>query len=106
MVYEKALSALADPTRRTILELLQERPRAVGEIASHLPVSQPAVSQHLRVLREAGLVDHTQDGARRIYRPCPEGLDDLRAYVDALWDGVLEAFAQSQTDENGKRGKE
>ena len=106
MVYERVLSALADPTRRTILELLQERPRSVGDIARQLPVSQPAVSQHLRVLREAGLVDHTQDGARRIYRPCPEGLDDLRAYVDTLWDGVLEAFARSEAGGNGKRGKE
>jgi DNA-binding transcriptional ArsR family regulator len=85
-------SALADPTRRAIFERLTERPSAVGELASDLPVSRPAVSQHLKVLKEGGLVIDEPDGTRRIYRVDPEGVDALRAYLDQFWNQALEAF--------------
>lgn len=87
-----ALAALADPTRREIYERLAERPSAVGELAGQLPVSRPAVSQHLRVLKEAGLVRDTAIGARRVYALDPEGLRDLRAYLDSFWNQALAAF--------------
>src|SRR3954471_3842020 len=80
------LNALGDPTRRAIFERVAEQPRAVGELASELPVSRPAVSQHLKVLKEAGLVVDRQVGTRRIYELDPEGLGALRAYLDRFWD--------------------
>jgi DNA-binding transcriptional ArsR family regulator len=85
-------SALADPTRRAIFERLADRPSAVGELASDLPVSRPAVSQHLKVLKEGGLVIDEPDGTRRIYRVDPEGVDVLRAYLDQFWNQALAAF--------------
>jgi len=88
-----AFAALADPTRRRVLERLADGPRAVGEIAAGLPVSRPAVSQHLKVLKEAGLVNDHPDGARRIYAIDPQGLGALRAWLDQFWDGALAAFA-------------
>jgi len=95
------LTALGDPTRRAIFERVAERPRAVGELASELPVSRPAVSQHLKVLKEAGLVVDRQIGTRRIYELDPEGLGALRAYLDRFWDTALAAFktAVEQRDE-------
>ena len=87
-----AFAALSDPTRRQVLERLAERPRAVGEIAEGLPVSRPAVSQHLKVLKEAGLVSDRQDGARRIYAIDPKGLGAMRAWLDQFWDVALAAF--------------
>jgi DNA-binding transcriptional ArsR family regulator len=88
-----ALGALGDPTRRAIFELLVTRPRAVGELANELPVSRPAVSQHLKVLKEVGLVtDHAQ-GTRRLYRVERRGIAALREYLDRLWDDALLAFA-------------
>ena len=93
MTYESvAFMALADPTRRRVLERLSRGPRAVGEIAASLPVSRPAVSQHLKVLKDAGLVSDRQDGARRIYAIDPSGLGAMRAWLDQLWDGALEAL--------------
>ncbi len=86
------LAALGDPTRRLIFERLAERPRAVGELASELPVSRPAVSQHLKVLKEAGLVIDTRAGTRRVYRVDPDGLEELRAYLDRFWNRALAAF--------------
>lgn len=86
------LTALADPTRRTIFELVRQHPRPVGELASRLPVSRPAVSQHLRVLEEAGLVTASQNGTRRIYEVHRSGLNELRTWVDGLWDEVLDRF--------------
>jgi DNA-binding transcriptional ArsR family regulator len=86
------LSALGDPTRRAIFELLGDGPRAVGELARGLPVSRPAVSQHLRVLKEAGLVSDRQAGNRRLYQLDPEGIGALRAYLDKFWDKALVAF--------------
>lgn len=85
-------TALADPTRRAIFERLADRPSAVGELASDLPVSRPAVSQHLKVLKEGGLVIDEPDGTRRIYRVDPEGVDALRAYLDEFWNQALAAF--------------
>jgi DNA-binding transcriptional ArsR family regulator len=88
----EGLTALADPTRRSIFEHLAERPRAVGELAGDLPVSRPAVSQHLRVLKDAGLVLDEHAGTRRIYRVDPDGLGALRAYLDHFWDQALAGF--------------
>ena len=82
-------TALGDPTRKAIFELLADRPRAVGELASELPVSRPAVSQHLRVLKDAGLVVGLPAGTRRIYRINPDGLAALRADVDRFWGKAL-----------------
>lgn len=92
MAYEAALTALADPTRRAVFEALRSGPRTVGEIAAGLPVSRPAVSQHLRVLEGAQLVSARQDGTRRIYRVDRAGLAILRGYLDSFWTDVLEAF--------------
>src|SRR5579862_8089714 len=86
------LSALADPTRRAIFERLADRPSAVGELARELPVSRPAVSQHLKVLKHAGLVIDTPAGNRRIYRVDPDGVAALREYLDQFWNRSLAAF--------------
>lgn len=92
MAYGNALEALADPTRRRVFEKLRVGPSAVGRLARGLPVSRPAVSQHLKVLKEAGLVREEQDGARRIYRIDPNGLGPLRAWLDQFWEIALDAF--------------
>jgi DNA-binding transcriptional ArsR family regulator len=97
MTYESALNALGDPTRRRIFEIVARAPMAVGDIARRVPVSQPAVSQHLRVLREAGLVESDEQGRRRVYRPAPGGLEPLRAYLDRMWGDVLEAYREAAT---------
>ncbi len=88
-----ALTTLADPTRRQVFELLAAHPRPVGQLAQALPVSRPAVSQHLRVLSEAGLVQVQAMGTRRIYSVRREGLAELRRYLDHLWGDVLQNFA-------------
>jgi len=93
MAYESALAALADPTRRQVFEHLRSGPRAVGEIAEEMPVSRPAVSQHLKVLKEAGLVADRAEGARRVYYIDPHGLGPLRKWLDQFWDQALSAFA-------------
>jgi DNA-binding transcriptional ArsR family regulator len=87
-----AFAALADPTRREVFERLARGPQAVGDLARGLPVSRPAVSQHLKVLKEAGLVTDQPDGARRVYRIDPHGLGQIRAWLDRFWDTALEAF--------------
>ena len=87
------LDALGDPTRRQIFESLRGGPRSVGELADGLPVSRPAVSQHLRVLKRAGLVSDRRDGTRRLYRVEPGGLAGLRDYFDGFWGEALERFA-------------
>src|SRR5262245_41430858 len=102
----RALDALGDPTRRAVLEVLQGGARPVGEIARHLPVSRPAVSQHLRVLKEAGLVSDRKDGNRRLSSVEPEGLDDLRRYLEGLWDGALRAFAEHVEKTSAKASAE
>jgi DNA-binding transcriptional ArsR family regulator len=86
------MTALGDPTRRAILEALVASPSAVGELARGLPVTRPAVSQHLKVLKHAGLVVDEAVGTRRVYRVDPEALADLRAYFDAFWDQALAGF--------------
>ena len=92
MTYEAVLAALADPTRRAILEMLREQPLSVSEVADEMPVSRPAVSQHLRVLREANLVFERQEGTRRYYEVSPEGLEQLRRYLEQFWGDVLVSF--------------
>ncbi len=96
-----ALDALGDWTRRQILEALKQGPRSVGELAAGLPVSRPAVSQHLRVRKDAGLVLDRKDGARRVYRVDPSGLADIRAYFDSFWDEALDRFAAEARKETG-----
>jgi DNA-binding transcriptional ArsR family regulator len=92
MANTRAFAALADPTRREVFERLGRGPRAVGDLARDLPVSRPAVSQHLKVLKEAGLVTDRPDGARRVYQIDPTGLGEMRAWLDQFWDQALEAF--------------
>jgi DNA-binding transcriptional ArsR family regulator len=94
MTYARALTALADPTRRLLYERVRHRPHTVTELAKLARVSQPAVSQHLRVLDDARLVTHRQEGTRRYYTARAEGLAELRQYVESLWDDVLEAYAR------------
>jgi DNA-binding transcriptional ArsR family regulator len=97
------MDALGDPTRRAIFEALRSGPRAVGEIAGELPVSRPAVSQHLRVLKEAGLVTERRNGTRRLYRVDPDGVAGLRDYFDAFWNEALAAFkAAAETERRGE----
>ena len=86
------LAALGDPTRRAIFERVAERPRAVGELAGELPVSRPAVSQHLKVLKDAGLVSDRAEGTRRIYAVDPRGVGALRAYLEQFWTRSLADF--------------
>jgi DNA-binding transcriptional ArsR family regulator len=87
-----ALNALADPTRRQLIERLKSGPRAVGELASGVPVSRPAVSQHLAVLKAAGLVRDVADGTRRVYEIDPKGLGAVRAWLDDMWGNALQRF--------------
>lgn len=89
----EAFDALGDPTRRAVLEQLREHPRAVGDIAARLPVSRPAVSRHLRVLTDAGLVRATAVGRTRLYSVAPSGLQDLQRWLNTFWDDVLAGLA-------------
>jgi DNA-binding transcriptional ArsR family regulator len=90
----QVFSALHDPTRRAVLERLRAGPAPVGEIARELPVTRPAVSQHLQVLKRAGLVGHRTQGTKRIYYIDPKGLGAIRRWLDELWDAALFAFAE------------
>jgi DNA-binding transcriptional ArsR family regulator len=92
---QSALTALADPTRRAIVESLADGPLAVGELARRLPVTRPAVSQHLQVLKRAGLVAERAEGTRRLYRLDPRGLAEVRAWLDRFWDRALAAFKEA-----------
>jgi DNA-binding transcriptional ArsR family regulator len=94
------LAALADPTRRAIFERIADRPSAVGELAGELPVSRPAVSQHLKVLKQAGLVVDRPVGNRRIYRLDPTGIGALRAYLDRFWNQSMAAFKAAAEKED------
>jgi DNA-binding transcriptional ArsR family regulator len=91
-VITNTFSALADPTRRKVLELVAERPRAVSQLADQLPVSRPAVSQHLKILHQAGLVQERRAGTRHIYSLDTAGLEILRAYLDSFWERSLASF--------------
>jgi DNA-binding transcriptional ArsR family regulator len=108
MAYDTALAALADPTRRRVFERLKSGPQAVGAIARGMPVSRPAVSQHLKVLKEAGLVTDRPEGTRRVYYIDPHGLGALRGWLDQFWDQALAAFqaevetASSKEKDDGK----
>lgn len=93
MAYEESLSALADPTRRLVFEAVAAAPTSVSALAKTLPVSRPAVSQHLKTLSDAGLVQARADGTRRIYSIQPHGLADLRIYLEQFWGDVLDGFA-------------
>ncbi|MDX1624719.1 MAG: metalloregulator ArsR/SmtB family transcription factor [Gemmatimonadota bacterium] len=101
MPYESSLDALADPSRRAIYEMLRERPRSVAELAEAVPISRPAVSQHLKVLSKSRLVRFRREGTRHLYYPDPTGLAPLREYVETLWEDVLEAFASADFGEEG-----
>lgn len=90
-----ALDVLADPTRRSIFERLADGPQAVGDLAGHFPVSRPAVSQHLRVLKDAGLVTDRAEGRRRLYAVDPRGIEDMREWLDRFWDRALAAFKEA-----------
>jgi DNA-binding transcriptional ArsR family regulator len=92
--HEAALAALADPTRREIVEHLRRSPLPVGELAARLPVSRPAVSQHLKVLKDAGLVAEKREGTRRVYNLELHGVVELRRYLDGFWDDVMRSFGQ------------
>src|ERR1700734_3663888 len=100
-----ALAALADPTRRKVFERLRHGPAAVGEVAAELPVSRPAVSQHLKALKLAGLVTDKPDGARRVYYIDPDGLGELRRWLDQFWTDALEAFKQEVERAEPPQGK-
>jgi len=103
MAYKSALAALSDPTRRAVFERIVKAPRSVGEIAQGLPISRPAVSQHLKVLREAGLVQEERQGTQRIYSADAKALGELRAYVDQMWQAALGKFAESADRSKGRK---
>lgn len=94
MAYEEALTALADPTRRRVFEAVAAKPQSVGALAQAFPVSRPAISQHLKVLAQSGLVHARTEGTRRIYAVRREGLAELRAYLDGFWTDVMTRFAE------------
>jgi len=102
---EKALDAFGDPTRRRIFERLRHRTRSVREIADGMAVSRPAVSQHLKVLQEAGLVVARAEGTRRLYSIEPRGIEALRSWLDGFWDEALTAFKAAAEQEAVKEGK-
>ena len=103
---EAALKAIAAPHRRTILRLVSDEELSAGEIAAHFDLTRPAVSQHLSVLKEAGLVDERRNGTRRLYRARPEGLVELKAFLDEFWDERLEALKrEAEREESEKHGK-
>ena len=101
---EAALKAIAAPRRRRILTLVRERELSAGEIAAHFDVTRPAVSQHLNVLKEAGLVNERRNGTRRLYRARPEGLVDLKEFLEGFWDERLEALKREAEKEEREHG--
>src|SRR5215208_6883197 len=105
MTYADVLSALADPTRRQVFERLKDGPKSVGVLAKHVPVSRPAVSQHLKVLREAGLVTERAEGPRHVYSIDLKGLAALRAWLDQFWEQALVSFA-AEVDRETNQEKE
>ena len=105
MAYGNALAVLADPTRRKVFERLRGGPRPVNVLAAGLPVSRPAVSQHLRVLKDAGLVEERSEGVRRIYSVRREGLAELRVWLDSFWGDALDAFKLEAENSYKSRGR-
>ena len=102
---EAALKAIAAPRRRQILSLVRDGELAAGEIAAHFDVTRPAVSQHLNVLKEAGLVSERRNGTRRLYRARPEGLAEIKTFLEAFWDERLETLKR-EAEKEEKRGKD
>ena len=102
MAYEMALAALSDPTRRLVFERILAAPRSVAAIAEGLPVSRPAVSQHLKVLREAGLITERRNGTRRLYSANPQAFGELRAVIEAMWQEALGSAAAALDEEKQK----
>jgi DNA-binding transcriptional ArsR family regulator len=100
---ETALKAIAEPRRQQILRLVWSQERAAGEIAAHFEISRPAISKHLRVLREAGLVEERRDGTQRLYRARPERLADARRVLESFWDEGLAAIKRSAEDDASGR---
>jgi DNA-binding transcriptional ArsR family regulator len=103
---EDALRAIAEPRRREILRLVLNAELPAGEIAGRFAVSRPAISQHLRVLKEAGLVTERRDGTRRLYRARPEGLAEVRAFFEDLWDDSLERLRDSAERDQQRRNRD
>jgi DNA-binding transcriptional ArsR family regulator len=97
------MTALGDPTRQAILDRLSDGPRAVGELAGELPISRPAVSQHLKVLKDVGLVNDRREGTRRLYQVDPAGLAVLRTYLDQFWERSLASFASAANEQRGEQ---
>lgn len=97
---EAAFDALGDPTRRRILQCLRTGPRPVGELARELPIGRPAVSKHLKVLQNAGLVEHSSRGTRNLYALAPDGLHEMQRWLVGLWDSRLRSFADFAEDVN------
>ena len=102
MAYQDVFTALADPTRREIFEIVADKPSSVSVIAGRLPVSRPAVSQHLRVLSDAGLVSVRVEGTRRIYAARAERLNELRQWLDRMWSDALDAFSEAAKKESSR----
>jgi DNA-binding transcriptional ArsR family regulator len=105
MTYAKALECLSDPTRRRVFERLRSGPQSVGVLARGLPVSRPAVSQHLKALKAAGLVNDRSEGTRRVYHIDPDGLGELRRWIDQFWGDALESFKHEVEHPQSPRGK-
>ena len=105
MPYGNVLQCLSDPTRRRVFERLRSGPQSVGVLAKGLPVSRPAVSQHLKVLKEAGLVLDRSEGARRVYYIDPDGLGELRRWIDQFWDDALQAFKNEVETSKTPKGR-
>lgn len=99
------LGAFSDPTRQAVLNLLRRRPSTVGELAEHLPVSRPAVSQHLQILRSAGLVEEERRGTRHYFRLNPKSLAELREHIDGMWRDALAVFSDFAAKETSRNGK-
>jgi DNA-binding transcriptional ArsR family regulator len=105
VTYATVLECLSDPTRRRVFERLRSGPQSVGVLARGLPVSRPAVSQHLKVLKAAGLVSDRSEGTRRVYHIDPDGLGELRRWIDQFWDDALESFKHEVEQSQTARGK-
>jgi DNA-binding transcriptional ArsR family regulator len=105
MTYATVLECLSDPTRRRVFERLRSGPQSVGVLARGLPVSRPAVSQHLKALKAAGLVNDRSEGTRRVYHVDPDGLGELRRWIDQFWDDALESFKHEVEQSQSARGK-
>jgi DNA-binding transcriptional ArsR family regulator len=105
MGYQATLEILADPTRRTIVERLKDGPQTVGALALGLPVSRPAVSKHLRLMKEAGVVRMTEDGTRNLYSLDLKAIEQVRRYLDSFWDDALARFKAAAEKPTGSRGK-